>query len=179
MNTPLPRREFAAQTATAIRAELDAKDAALEVNAAGKERLRTLASEIAEGEAHLDPDDLGAIQLLAAKREQHARLSTKFAADASVRLAAADKAIGAAMPQDEFAAFIGAEHAAFLEAFGSAVAPFFRERERVLRLARESDSGAALGRLVYVTANRLPLGLDETLAVLDGVACGRPPWIFP
>lgn len=178
MNTPAARQEFARETAAEIRAAQTAKADALAANETDQQRLRTLASEIAEAEARLDPEDLGAIQLLAAKREQHSRLLKKYSAEAGKRLAHADKKLRDAIRPNNFADLFRAENADFMARIADVLKPFVKHRERALQIARETDAANDLGRLVYLTTNSMPVNAGEMLAALDGIADGKTAALF-
>lgn len=148
--------------------------AANAANDADANRLAALADEVATLEARLDPEDLSAIQLLAAKRDQHARLKVKFQGDAAARLAAANTVADAQLPAVTVAySFDKLLDDAAVES-RDALRPFFREEHRARQVFNDSDTGAVLRRLKIYGASR-----EEEEKILQAIANGENlPWIF-
>ena len=160
------------RVAAEIRAEKLA--VAKAANAADSDKLDKLADEIATLDARLDPENLDAIQLLAAKREQLARLKIKFAADAQKRLADAadvssDKRLPTVTVDYSFGQLLDDAESELRADFKK----HFRHEAMAERVGNDSDAGCTLRRLQNHASDA------ERDEIIYAVANGQnPPWKF-
>ena len=165
----LERRRVAAE----VHAEKIA--AADTANAADSKKITALADEIATLDARLDPENLDAIQLLAAKREQLERLKIKFAGDAQKRLAAAadvssDPRLPAVSEDFSFLQFIAESESELRAGFRRC----FQNEAVADRSFNDSNSGAWFQRY-----HRLGISADEMDSIVWRLAYGENlPWKF-
>lgn len=162
------------RVAAEIRAEKLA--AAKVANAAESHKLAALSDEIATLDARLDPENLDAIQLLAAKREQLDRLKTKFAADAKKRLADIEAAVHSdpRLPVSRENYSFGQMIADADHELRADFRKYFRDAGRAERAFNDSDSGLILRRLKI--QNIPDAERDEIIRAVANLQ--NPPWKF-
>jgi hypothetical protein len=168
------RKEFATAAVERLKAALAQMAEAEKLNAADAERLGRLGEELRTLDTQLDPENLQTLQLLAAKRDQHDRLTKKFAADAESRLKAANNARWTALPLEDARACVQQEATALLAEIADALTPYFKTREAAMQLAHQTDSAARMRMVAFMVADwRLPA--DKVLAILESIAAGEHP----
>lgn len=173
MNLAATIRERAGEGAAILRAALAEKAAALALNAADSKRLQTLSAEIAELEHRLDPENLAAVQLLAAKREQFLRLERKFSDEANARNTAAISKIAAARTEVDAAVIFQSEETAHRERLLDLLEGEFFSRERAVYPVNEMDSSRRLRTLCQIHAD---FSAEQIADILEKFSAGTPLW---
>jgi hypothetical protein len=142
---------------------------------AGKQR------EIDRLDAEVDPNNLDALQNLAARRDQLARLTTKYSDEAKERLATADANFAALDLTGELTALLQEARLVAVEQLATVLRPYFSNDALVLQFLLRTETMNQLARFQVFTPSHVSTVTEIENAVRDliqPIAEGCPPWMF-
>jgi hypothetical protein len=174
-------REHANNLVTNIHQVLADRRAVEDANANDVEILAGMAAEIAKLDTEVDPNDLGALQNLVARRDQLARLTKKYGDEEKERLAITDANIASLDLPHELIALIQEARLVAIGQITTAMRPFFSNDGLVGQFLPHTETMSQVSRFLSYTPDHVGTVTEIENAVRDliqPIASGAPPWTF-
>jgi hypothetical protein len=150
-------------------------------NAKDVEILAGMAATIEKLNTTVDPSDLDALQNLAARKDQLARLTVKYSDEAKERLATADANIAALNLTNELTSLIEEGRLAAIGQISLALRPFFPNDALLAQFAVRIPTMNQIARHSTYAPDHVSTVTEIENAVRDliqPIAEGCPPWMF-
>jgi hypothetical protein len=138
-------------------------------------RIVKLRAELETLERRCDPEDLAALTEITVRREQVARVQSKFASDRVALVEQVDREAAAAVKGCNIPGLMEAAHKATLDELTSMLVPFAETSERAAAFAAKVDAVTALAGLANLTQHP-NLGPTTFLPRLKQYAAGGRLW---